>query len=297
MVKEQFGRGLQVSGEEFDASSFEVTGMPNSSFRFQHLGSLPRAHISHRGTADGKLPRVPAEAEKVLEEPAPRFSPRMLQAMSRGAFEYMGHRFFSRSEAACAEMMRRYLGFEIREKETVNVPIGVSEAGMVQSADMVHGSVVIEYHPPVMRPSNWRNADKSTRKTLNSLKAKIRHRRTRPREREELREEAHDILDTLYTRDRREILNRNPDFKDAELIVVRDKADFYEKVIKRFGDPENIPDLDEFEAAFESIQSNVIDHSARGKKKRKAGNARRKDRSERRERRNVERASRYAYAS
>ena len=56
--------------------------------------------------------------------------------------------FCSRSEAICAELLRRFIAnFELREGLTFQVPIGSDGRGNTYSVDFLVDGVLLEYHP------------------------------------------------------------------------------------------------------------------------------------------------------
>ena len=160
--------------------------------------------------------------------------------------------FCSRSEAICAELLRRYVPhFDLLEGATFQVPVGKDSQGNTLAVDFLVDGVLFEYHPVRFfknrrRCGDFRNQDeyRAYTKVFHSLS---------PERRDFFHDVMHDRLAVNYFEKRRAVLDKNPLFRRTELIVATSPAEFYHRVITRFG--RNYPkSVDRFIKLFSELQ-------------------------------------------
>ncbi|NDC36565.1 MAG: hypothetical protein EBZ48_00760 [Proteobacteria bacterium] len=169
-------------------------------------------------------------------------------------FAYDGAFFCSRSEAACATLMKKYLGFACLEGETFQVPMGHGSTGQIRHFDFLVFDTVLEFHPfhPPKDPLYWRLL-----------------RRLPPGQRDQLRRVWSHNDEVHYYDTRRAQLNQCPHLRRKELIVARSPEDFYEKVIVRFMREKHlapfrrIPEREQFLREFREILGQVTELNVR----------------------------------
>lgn len=202
--------------------------------------------------------------------------------------ELNGNLYPSRPQAACAEMLRMNVpGFEGTPAEQTEIPVGRGKNnGRVHFnyVDFMVEGVLVEYHPPrlknfgkrsndnsIRRPSAARDDERAQRKTRGkSTKKKqvtygefgsrdewVKFRRhlgsLRKDKRKEFIREVKGVLQQRYWERRRRVLDRNPAFRDVELIVVGSPVEFYREVICRFSP--NPPPEKAFVKEFKDLQN------------------------------------------
>jgi hypothetical protein len=143
-------------------------------------------------------------------------------------------KFCSRSEAICARLLKDFVPhFELQPGVTFQVPIGTDRNGNIIAVDFLVDGVLLEYHPVRFFQSRKRFGDFINREEYRSY-AKVFHSLT-----SEKREFFHDAMKARLTQNyfnrRRGILDQHPLFRRTELIVATSPAEFYERVINRFG--------------------------------------------------------------
>lgn len=217
------GSNLASSAYIFDHSFSE----PLAEFRHNHDTRRPHDNAQHPTTAPG----------------------RYLDPQS-------GIRFHSRSEAACAALMERFVpGYRAIEGTTYEVPVGANKYGHMRTIDFLVGDTLVEFHPVRIWRSGRHFGDFQSREDwrefLNDYRRCPRH------ERSEFKAETMRMLEENYTERRRRAIYENPDFLGKELIVATSPTDFYTKVICRFA-PE-APSLDEFLSLFQGAKGDVKD--------------------------------------
>jgi hypothetical protein len=148
--------------------------------------------------------------------------------------------FCSRSEAVCAVLMEHYIpGFLLIRGTTFQIPVNTDRFGNEQCVDFAVENILFEYHPVRF----WKKEYKTYSKVFKTLKADTRaffHSIMRQK------------LVENYTRRRRALLDQNKNHRRTELVVADSPADFYSKIIKRFG--RNYPPQSTFEAIFEALR-------------------------------------------
>ncbi|MBX7136348.1 MAG: hypothetical protein K1X83_00085 [Oligoflexia bacterium] len=163
-----------------------------------------------------------------------------------------GHSYASRSEAACGELLRRYIpNFEIIDGKTQQIAIGRSERGHMRMVDFQIDNVLIEFHPPRF----WRQTNKygdfrdakeyfAYRRTLKALRS--------PAARRSFKARTVQMLSARYTAKRRAQIDQCPEHRGKELIVVHNAEQFYELVLKRWGRP-TLPSCLEISEEFKQL--------------------------------------------
>jgi hypothetical protein len=160
-------------------------------------------------------------------------------------------RFCSRSEAICARLLQQFVPhFELQQGVTFQVPIGTDRNGNIIAVDFLVDGVLFEYHPVRFFQSRKRFGDFINRDEYRSY-ARVFHSLT-----SEKRTFFHEAMKSRLTQNyfgrRRAILDRHPLFRRTELVVATNPAEFYERVITRFG--QNYPKtLDRFLKLFNEL--------------------------------------------
>lgn len=163
--------------------------------------------------------------------------------------------FCSRSEAICAELLRRFVPhFDLQPGATFQVPIGIDSKGNSQYADFLVDGVIFEYHPVRFYKSKRRCGDFIDQDEYRTY-TKIFHALSQER-REFFHDVMRDRLSANYFKKRRAVLDKNPLFRRTELIVATSPEEFYHKVITRFG--RNYPrSIERFVALFAELQKTL----------------------------------------
>lgn len=133
--------------------------------------------------------------------------------------------FHSKSEAACAVLMQKYIsGWKATLGETYQVNLCQNRIADFK----IHQNVIFEYHPITLhRDMISDNARKDLERHLKHCKQYLRETITDA------------IKDELYYQyyTRRQILLKNtPGLEHGELIVAIDPKGFYRKILQRFAD-------------------------------------------------------------
>jgi hypothetical protein len=209
---------------------------------FDRPTRLPRRHLRKKFR---KL--TSANRDKPLQREA-RFE---LTPPPRGAEP----EFCSRSEAICAELLRRFVpAFELRKGLTFQVAIGSDGRGNTYSVDFLVDGVLLEYHPVRFYRNkkgfgDFRDSEeyRSYTRAIHALKG-------------ESRRFFHDAMEMRlkenYFKRRRALLDQHPLFRRMELVVATSPEDLYSLVIKRFG--QNYPSsVDAFKRLFDEINRSL----------------------------------------
>jgi len=195
---------------------------------------------------------------------------------SQGRLSYNGNLYASRSEAACAILMERYIpGFKIKDGKTFQIPLGVSSGGHLRTADfMVHG-VLVEYHPPRIHKSSKKPGGFKNWEEYDNYRAV--YQQCTPDQKETLKKLTEIKLTRNYTEKRLSQMAECPQHRGRELLVLVDSNDLYDKVLKRFGGPD-LPDRDtilrEFRIATRKPQEIAGSRKKSGQKREKQRNIR-----------------------
>ncbi len=148
--------------------------------------------------------------------------------------------FQSKSEAACAALMQKYInGWECVENITFQVPLAQN-----RRADFRIGpEIVFEYHPiSLHREMISDNARHSLERQLKQCKQYLK---------DEILDAVKDELYYQYFARRQILVRATPGLENAELIVAIDSRGFYRKVIQRFSDAP--PGLREFSREWDNL--------------------------------------------
>jgi len=142
--------------------------------------------------------------------------------------------FCSRSEAICAELLRRFVpGFELKLGLTFQVAIGADGRGNTYSVDFLVDGVLLEYHPVRFYRNKKGYGDFRDReeyrgytRAMHALKGESRRF---------FQESMETRLKANYFSKRRALLDQHPLFRRMELIVATSPEELYSLVIRRFG--------------------------------------------------------------
>jgi hypothetical protein len=163
--------------------------------------------------------------------------------------------FCSRSEAICAELLRRYVPhFDLLEGSTFQVPVGRDSQGNTLAVDFLVDGVLFEYHPVRFFKNRRRCGDFKNQDEYRAY-TKVFHSLS-PERRDFFHDVMHDRLAVNYFEKRRAMLDKNPLFRRTELIVATSPTEFYHRVITRFG--RNYPkSVDRFIKLFSELQHSL----------------------------------------
>jgi hypothetical protein len=163
-----------------------------------------------------------------------------------------GVKFCSRSEAICAELLKRYVPhFELQEGLTFQVPIGRDQRGNVLAVDFLVDGVLFEYHPVRLFKNRRRFGDFLNKQEYRSY-ADAYHSLSRDK-REFFQDSVKARLAKNYFIKRRALLDQHPTYRRMELIVATTPEEFFTLVLKRFG--KNVPrSVERFMAIFEELR-------------------------------------------
>jgi hypothetical protein len=163
-----------------------------------------------------------------------------------------GVKFCSRSEAICAELLKRYVPhFELQEGLTFQVPIGRDQRGNVLAVDFLVDGVLFEYHPVRLFKNRRRFGDFLNKQEYRSY-ADAYHALSRDN-RDFFQDSVKARLAKNYFIKRRALLDQHPTYRRMELIVATTPEEFFTLVLKRFG--KNVPrSVERFMAIFEELR-------------------------------------------
>ncbi|MEY4702006.1 MAG: hypothetical protein RL326_2193 [Pseudomonadota bacterium] len=163
-----------------------------------------------------------------------------------------GVKFCSRSEAICAELLRRYVPhFELREGLTFQVPIGRDQRGNVLAVDFLVDGVLFEYHPVRLFKNRRRFGDFLSKQEYRAY-VDVCHSLTRD-QREFFQDSVKARLTKNYFTKRRALLDQHPTYRRMELVVASSPEEFYALILKRFG--KNVPrSVERFMAIFDELR-------------------------------------------
>lgn len=182
----------------------------------------------------------------------------------KAPFSYRGMQYCSRSEAACAALLERYIpGFKLDLGRSYQVPIGYDRAGNLRSVDFMVEGILLEYHPPRMYRSSRRCGDFSTMDDYFEFRRELRKL---PRgERRQFRQVTKEILGRSYYEKRRAAIDENIALRNLELVVATSPAELYDKVILRLSP--HAPSKERFLAEFDSVVGQAHEASHTGNRR------------------------------
>jgi hypothetical protein len=162
-----------------------------------------------------------------------------------------GVKFCSRSEAVCAELLRRYVpNFELREGVTFQVAIGSDARGNTLSVDFLVDGVLFEYHPVRLFKNRRRYGDFRSKREYRSYSG-ICHS-LKGEQRDFFQAAMRSTLARHYYAKRRGMLDQHPLYRRMELVVATDPLEFYSLILKRFG--KGVPSsIERFLAIFDEL--------------------------------------------
>ncbi|MCB0331715.1 MAG: hypothetical protein KDD70_18720 [Bdellovibrionales bacterium] len=145
---------------------------------------------------------------------------------------HFGVRYDSGSEAACAEMLERYIpNFRTIPHVTYQVPAFDEQTGGTRTIDFRVGDKLIEFHPP----RTWRHGKKfgdfESAKEYADFRREINSRKSREGK-GKVRERWESMLTERYRQKRQALADSNPALQGCKVIVATSGAEFYDKVIR-----------------------------------------------------------------
>ncbi|MCB0310835.1 MAG: hypothetical protein KDD42_06355 [Bdellovibrionales bacterium] len=222
--------------------------------------------------------REKAKAEIESSQLAPETTPTVDHR--RGHIVHDGRHFDSRSEAAVAAMLERYIdGFRLERGRSYQIPVKTDSNGNVLTVDFKVGDTLMEYHPA------WLKVIGAQRGGFANYKEYAQYRRElealpRGEAREDYKAEVREKLVERYYQHRRHILNQHPEYRDKPLVVVTSAEDLYNTIIRPFG-KQNLPSQEQFLRKFDEVLRQAHDQSKRANRSRNARTKRQKGRGER----------------
>jgi hypothetical protein len=163
--------------------------------------------------------------------------------------------FCSRSEAICAELLKRFVPhFRLQAGVTFQVPIGVDGRGNTLAVDFFVDGVLFEYHPARFFKNKKGFGDFKNKEEYKAY-AKLFHS-VGGFERELFHEAMKAHLKDNYYQRRRALLDRHPHYRRIELVVATNPEEFYALILCRFG--RNIPkNLERFLELFDELRETL----------------------------------------
>jgi len=160
--------------------------------------------------------------------------------------------FCSRSEAICAELLKRYVPhFDLRHGLTFQVPIGRDTQGNLLAVDFLVDGVLFEYHPVRLFKNRRRYGDFNNKQEYRAYTDAFHS--IRSDQREFFLDAVRARLTKNYYAKRRALLDQHPAYRRMELVVATSPEEFYHLILKRFG--KNAPrSLERFLAIFEELR-------------------------------------------
>jgi len=171
--------------------------------------------------------------------------------------------YASRSEAACAEMLSKYVpGFKIREGLTHEVPLAPNQQGDVPSVDFRVGGIFIEFHPPRIKSSSSRSG-KRKYGDFDSPKEYFDYRHQMDsihdsKHRAQFKEQTEQFLTDRYFQRRYKMIESRYGEIFQGLVVAANEMDFYHQVLKPLAGA-NCPSYERFEAEYRQVQRSARD--------------------------------------
>lgn len=159
--------------------------------------------------------------------------------------------FCSRSEAICAELLRRFVpNFELKSGLTFQVAIGADGRGNTYCVDFLVDGVLLEYHPVRFYRNKKGFGDFRDREEYRSYTRAIHALKGESRK---FFHEAMEMrLKANYFKKRRALLDQHPLFRRMELVVATSPEELYTLIISRFG--QNYPStIEAFSRLFSEL--------------------------------------------
>lgn len=181
--------------------------------------------------------------------------------LNPGQHWHRGINYASRSEAACGDLMERYIpGFQVIEHKSFQVPIYDYNKGTTKTVDFLVNGVYVEFHPPRFWREGKRYGDFKSASEYFSYRHKLKSLDT-PEEKRAFREETQKLLTERYAGERQAIIARFKGDPNIELIVATSAESVYENVIRRFGQgyPPKAEFLKQFWAVVDEVKANNSD--------------------------------------
>jgi hypothetical protein len=228
--------------------------------------------LKHIGAASNNqlLSNIEAD-ERVVESHPPRYSRRAQRRrdkkqgarqqdcktidLSLGRERAQASAFCSRSEAICAELLKRFVPhFRLQEGVTFQVPIGIDSRGNTLAVDFFVDGVLFEYHPARFFKNKKGFGDFKNKEEYKAY-AKLFHS-VGGFERDLFHEAMKAHLKENYYQRRRALLDRHPHYRRTELVVATTPEEFYSLILCRFG--RNIPkNLERFLELFDELRETL----------------------------------------
>ncbi len=163
--------------------------------------------------------------------------------------------FCSRSEAICAELLRRHVPhFTLQQGVTFQVAIGRDSHGNTLAVDFLVDGVLFEYHPVRLFKNKRRCGDFNSKREYRAY-TDICHS-LGAEQREFFQAAMRARLTDNYYHKRRALLDQHPVYRRMELVVATTPEEFYHLVLRRFG--KNVPrTVERFMAIFEELRESL----------------------------------------
>lgn len=144
---------------------------------------------------------------------------RVKRANSNGQFIYKGIVYCSRSEAACAELMERYItDFKAIDGKTYQVPLDTNENGDTRTVDFLVRGVLFEYHHPRMWRKKSRYGDFQNRDEFREYKKRMQE--LDPSQRRHYKDETLERLSQNYRERRAALISKGSCYAGIASVVL-----------------------------------------------------------------------------
>ena len=172
-----------------------------------------------------------------------------------------GVRYASASEAACGELMEKYIpNFKVIPLKTFQIPAFDNMNGSVKTIDFRVGDTLVEYHPARMWQLGRSIGEFETRKEYGEFRKELNAAKRESKEAaNKVRAKWEKMLTKRYTKRREALITESPELSKLKLIVAASAEDLYDKVIKPLG--KNIPSKKEFVSEFHTLKREVFDNN------------------------------------
>ena len=208
--------------------------------------ALKRKEKPAPGSHEGRYCRISINPVSSVDDPRSFCPyPQIDRIYADSKVHHNGVGYCSLSEAAFGAILELLIpGFKIVEGVTFQVPIGEG-----RSVDFFINGALVEYHQPRLHPERGKIGDFQNRDDYMFFLRSLKRSGGNTWRKQKLIDETRNELASNYYHKRRELIDRNTELRNTELIVATSREDFYRKIILRFV-AENPPSLGDFIARF-----------------------------------------------
>jgi hypothetical protein len=223
---------------------------------FEGSGGRPAEYSTSDSNCGGGSADV-KRSKRPYREPQPLSDKQRHMLEQGGKFRWRGTRYASAAEAACAELMERYIaGFKIESGKTFQIIVKDREKGTCKTVDFLVKNTFVEFHPPNRYARRDMPQGDFTGQDLPAPWLNQRWGAGAPIAERELQDALGKQVMHDYQRLRRQVIAMDPRYRGKKLIVVVSAGDLYDKIIEHYG--RGYPDRERFIAEFERIRVKVL---------------------------------------